>query len=50
MDTEGIGFFLGQLYGISCYACDIGINFYTMKLGENCYLPFDNIAQVYSKN
>jgi hypothetical protein len=24
MDTVGIGLFLGELYGLSCCACDIG--------------------------
>jgi hypothetical protein len=24
MDTFRIGFFLGELYGLSCFACDIG--------------------------
>jgi hypothetical protein len=25
MDTVRIGFFLGELYGLSCCACDIGM-------------------------
>jgi hypothetical protein len=27
MDTVRIGFFLGELYRLSCYACDIGSDF-----------------------
>jgi hypothetical protein len=27
MDTVRIGFFLGELYGLSCCACDIGYAF-----------------------
>ena len=32
MDTVRIGFFLGEIYGLSCCACDIGNAFYMVKL------------------
>jgi hypothetical protein len=38
MDTVRIGFFLGQLYGLSCYACDIGYAFSYEKTKEKVYL------------
>jgi hypothetical protein len=31
MDTVRIGFFLGELYGLSCCACDIGNAFLCEK-------------------
>jgi hypothetical protein len=31
MDTVRIGFFLGELYGLSCCACDIGNAFLFLK-------------------
>jgi hypothetical protein len=31
MDTVRIGFFLGELYGLSCCACDIGNAFLNGK-------------------
>jgi hypothetical protein len=35
MDTVRIGFFLGELYGLSCCACDIGNAFLYGKIKEN---------------
>jgi hypothetical protein len=40
MDTVRIGFFLGDLYGLSCCACDIGNAFLYGKKREslnNCW-------------
>jgi hypothetical protein len=37
MDTVRIGFFLGELYGLSCYACDIGNAFLYRKTKEKVY-------------
>jgi hypothetical protein len=34
MDTVRIGFFLGELYGLSCCACDIGNAFIYRKTKE----------------
>jgi hypothetical protein len=34
MDTVRIGFFLGELYGLSCCACDIGNAFLYGKTKE----------------
>jgi hypothetical protein len=31
MDTVRIGFFLGELYGLSCCTCDIGNSFLNEK-------------------
>jgi hypothetical protein len=38
MDTVRIGFFLGELYGLSCCACDIGNAFLYGKTKENFYI------------
>ena len=38
MDTERIGFFLGELYGLSCCACDIGNASLYRKTKENVNL------------
>jgi hypothetical protein len=38
MDTIRIGFFLGELYGLSCCACDIGNAFLYGKTKEKVYL------------
>jgi hypothetical protein len=38
MDTVRIGFFLGELYGLSCYACDIGNAFLYEKTKEKVYI------------
>jgi hypothetical protein len=38
MDTVRIGFFLGELYGLSCCACDIGNAFLYGKTKENVYI------------
>jgi hypothetical protein len=32
MDTVRIGFFSGELYGLSCCACDIGNDFFYRKM------------------
>jgi hypothetical protein len=37
MDTVRIGFFLGELYGLSCCACDIGNTFLHGKTKEMVY-------------
>jgi hypothetical protein len=37
MDTVRIGFFLGELYGLSCCACDIGNAFLYGKTKEKVY-------------
>jgi Reverse transcriptase (RNA-dependent DNA polymerase) len=37
MDTVRIGFFVGELYGISCFACDIGNVFLYGKTNEKVY-------------
>jgi hypothetical protein len=38
MDTVRIGFFLGELYGLSCCACDIGNVFLYGKTKEKVYI------------
>jgi hypothetical protein len=38
MDTVKIGFFLGQIYGISCCTCDIGNSFLYGKTKEKVYI------------
>jgi hypothetical protein len=38
MDTVSIRFFLGELYGISCCACDIGNSFLYGKTKEKVYI------------
>jgi hypothetical protein len=38
MDTVRIGFFLGELYGLSCCACDIGHAFLYGKTKEKVYI------------
>jgi hypothetical protein len=38
MDTVRIGFFLGELYGLSCCACDIGNDFLHGKTKEKVYI------------
>jgi hypothetical protein len=38
MDTVRIGFFLGELYGLSCCACDIGNAFLYGKIKEKVYI------------
>jgi hypothetical protein len=38
MDTIRIGFFLGELYGLSCCACDIGNAFLYRKTNEKVYI------------
>jgi hypothetical protein len=37
MDTVRIGFFLGELYALSCCACDIGNAFLYGKTKEKIY-------------
>jgi hypothetical protein len=38
MDTVRIGFFLGELYGLSNCACDIGNAFLYEKIKEKVYI------------
>jgi hypothetical protein len=38
MDTVRIGFFLGELYRLSCCACDIGNVFLYEKTKENVHI------------
>ena len=38
MDTVRIGFFLGELYGLSCCACDIGNAFLYGKTKEKVHI------------
>jgi hypothetical protein len=38
MDTVRIGFFLGELYGLSCCACDNGNDFLYGKTKEKVYI------------
>jgi hypothetical protein len=38
MDTVRIEFFLGDLYGLSCCACDIGNDFSFGKTKERIYI------------
>jgi hypothetical protein len=38
MDTVRIGFFLGELYGLSCCACNIGNAFLYGKTKEKVYI------------
>jgi hypothetical protein len=38
MDTVRIGFFLGELYGLSCCACDIGNVFLNEKINDKVYI------------
>jgi hypothetical protein len=42
MDTVRIGFFLGELYGLSCCACDIGNAFLYGKTKEKVYITADS--------
>jgi hypothetical protein len=49
MDTVRIGFFLGELYRLSCCACDIGNAFLYGKTKENVYIMLDlNLEQIYT--
>jgi hypothetical protein len=41
MDTVRIGFFLGELYGLSCCACDVGNAFLYGKTKEKVYINAD---------
>jgi hypothetical protein len=41
MDTVRIGFFLGELYGLSCCACDIGNAFLYGKAKDKVYITTD---------
>jgi Reverse transcriptase (RNA-dependent DNA polymerase) len=52
MDTIIIGFFLGELYGLSCCACDIGIAFLYGKTKEKVYITAgtDFGSRLYGKN
>jgi hypothetical protein len=46
MDAIRIGFFLGELYGPSCCACDIGNDFLYGKTKEKvCIPPVLNLEQ-----
>jgi hypothetical protein len=38
MDTVRIGFFLGELYGLSCSACDIGNALFYGETKEKVYI------------
>jgi hypothetical protein len=38
LDTVRIGFFLGEMYGLSCCACDIGNAFLYGKTKEKVYI------------
>jgi hypothetical protein len=38
MDTIKIGFFLGELYGLSCCACDVGNAFVYGNTKEKVYI------------
>jgi hypothetical protein len=38
IDTVKIGYFLGELYGLSCCACDIGNSFLYGKTKEKVYI------------
>ena len=38
MDTVRIGFFLGELHGLFCCACDIGNDFLYGKTKEEVYI------------
>jgi hypothetical protein len=50
MDTVKIGFFLEQMYGHSCCACDIGTDFLygTRKERRSIKLLVLNLEQVYT--
>jgi hypothetical protein len=52
MDTVRIGFFLGDLYGISCCTCDIGNAFLYGKTKEKVYITAgpEFRANLYGKN
>jgi hypothetical protein len=52
MDTVRIGFSLGELYGNSCCACDIGCTFLHGKTKERVYITAgpDFGANSHSKN
>jgi hypothetical protein len=52
MDTLRIGFFLGELYGLSCCVCDIGNAFFNGKTKEKVYITAGSEfgANVHGKN
>jgi hypothetical protein len=52
MDTVRIGFFLGELYGLLCCACDIGNAFLYEKTKEKVYITagLEFGANLYGKN
>jgi hypothetical protein len=48
MDTVRIGLFLGELYGLSCCACDIGSVFLYGKTKEKVYIiSGTELVQIY---
>jgi Reverse transcriptase (RNA-dependent DNA polymerase) len=50
MDTVRIRFFLGELYGLSCCACDIGNAFLYGKTKEKVYITaVQNLVQHYGE-
>jgi hypothetical protein len=52
MNTVRIGVFLGELYGLSCCACDIGNAFLYGKTKEKVYIPAGSefLVNFYAKN
>jgi hypothetical protein len=52
MDTVRIGFFLGELYGLSCCACDIGNAFLYGKTKEKVFITAgpEFLASLHGKN
>jgi hypothetical protein len=48
MDTVRIGFFLGELHGLSCCACDIGNSFCMERQKERIkYLLVQSLVNIY---
>jgi hypothetical protein len=50
MDTVRIGFFLGELYGLSCCACEIRNVFLYGKTKEKVYITAGPDASLHGKN
>jgi hypothetical protein len=50
MNTVRIGFFLGELFGLSCCTCDIVNTFFYGKTKEKVYITADTELGAYLKS